>query len=162
MKKRKKISVCFLGVFLAILTMSALVCWIINPVVFYELGDDYAEYADGQYIVKIEQRRPNNEHICTCIIPGKVVDYKYNENQIIVHQVYDKLYTDAYFGLSESDTLSINKHTQDSIKAFVERLRKMNNCYWIIFKKKDSIVGPLNKRDFDAKCKKEGISLKFD
>ena len=123
--------------------------------------DDNAEYVDGSFIVRIEEKHFNDKHIHGFLIPGKVVDYKYDDDHVIVHQVYDKLYTDKFYGLSENDTLSMNEHIKDSINAKIDIYRKMKDCYWIVFNKEKLIIGPLSKRDFDAKCKEEGIKLEF-
>ena len=132
--------------------------------VFVEVEDKNGEYIDGCFVVRIEEKRFNDKHINNIVIPGKVIDYKYNDDYAIVHQVYDKLYTDKFFGLSESDTLSMSEHVKDSINAKIEIYRKMKDCYWIVFFniKKKGIIGPLSKRDFDAKCKEERIKLKFE
>ena len=130
---------------------------------FVGFGDDNNEYVDGSFIVSLEEKRFNDKYIYNTVIPGKVVDYKYNDDYVIVHQVYDKFYTDKFYGLSESDTLSMSEHAKDSIKAIVEIYRNMKDCYWIVFFdiKKKGVIGPLNKRDFDAKCKEERIKLEF-
>ena len=134
-----------------------------NRNVFVGFGDDNDEYIDGSFIVSLEEKRLNDKRIHKFVIPGKVVDYKYNDDYVIVHQVYDKFYTDKFYGLSESDTLSMSEHAKDSIKAIVEIYRNMKDCYWIVFFdiKKKGVIGPLNKRDFDAKCKEERIKLEF-
>ena len=127
---------------------------------FVELGYDYAEEIENYCIVKIiyrvpdKDRNPYQSDPFNTIIPGKVVNYNYDDNHIIVHQRYDRLY-------SFMDTLT-SEHDKDSIIANYEMLKKINNCYWIIYKKKDIVAGPFNKHDFDVKCKKERIKLEFE
>ena len=127
---------------------------------FDELGNDYARDLDDNCIVKITSRSPNGElNTIKTLIPGKVQNCSYDDNHIIVYQKYDKLYSNLDLPLDNDTTVS--EHYRDSIKAGIERLRKMKECYWIIYKKKDIIAGPFNKHDFDIKCKKEGIDLEF-
>ena len=35
-------------------------------------------------------------------------------------------------------------------------------CYWIIDKKKTQLYGPLDKKEFEKKCKKMGVKLKLN
>ena len=125
---------------------------------FDELGNDYAWDLDDNCIVKITSRSPDAYGI-ECLIPGKVENCSYDDNYIIVYQKYDKLYSNLELPLDNDTTVS--EHYRDSIKSGIERLCKMKDCYWIIYKKKDIIAGPFNKHDFDIKCKKEGIDLEF-
>ena len=125
-----------------------------------ELGNDYAWDLDYNYIVKITSRSPNGElNTIKTLIPGKVQNCSYDDNYIIVYQKYDGFYSNHELPLDNDTTVS--EYDRDSIKAGIERLRKMKECYWIIYKKKDIIAGPFNKHDFDIKCKKEGIDLEF-
>ena len=128
---------------------------------FVDLGDDYAEDIEYRAIVKIATRNPN-AYSCDNVVPGEVIDYNYNKNCIIVHQLFHNFYTNVFYIPNEYDTLSMCKHDKDSIKAKIEKLRNMKDCYWIIFKKTNIVLGPFNKHDFDIRCKKEGINLKFE
>ena len=125
---------------------------------FDELGNDYAWDLDDNCRVKITSRSPDAYGI-ECLIPGKVENCSYDDNYIIVYQKYHGFYSNLDLPLDNDTTVS--EHYRDSIKAGIERLRKMKECYWIIYKKKDIIAGPFNKHDFDIKCKKEGIDLEF-
>ena len=127
---------------------------------FDELGNDYARDLDDNCIVKITSRSPDgNMYGIKTLIPGKVENCSYDDNYIIVYQKYHGFYSNLDLPLDNDTTVS--EHYRDSIKAGIERLRKMKDCYWIIYKKKGIIAGPFNKRDFDIKCKKEGIDLEF-
>ena len=164
MKDKKRIGCC-LGIILCVVGFVACVYKMAKfyttlDCCFDELGDDYAVYIDYYSIVKITDRSPDRRmYGIDIIVPGKVENYNYDDNHIIVHQKYDKFYINAYF--FSKDTLSMCKHDKDSIKANFEKLCKMKESYWIIYKKKGIIAGPFNKCDFDIKCKKEGIDLEF-
>ena len=164
MKHKKSIGCCLI----IILCVVGFVAFVYQMAKFYstldccfdELGDDYARDLDHNYIVKITSRSPDRKmYGIEPLIPGKVENCSYDDNYIIVYQKYDKLYSNLELPLDNDTTVS--EHYRDSIKSGIERLRKMKECYWIIYKKKDVIAGPFNKRDFDIKCKKEGIDLEF-
>ena len=162
MKHKKSIGCC-LAIILCIVGFVVIVYQIAKfhstmDYYFDELGNDYAWDLDDNCIVKITSRSPDAYGI-ECLIPGKVENCSYDDNYIIVYQKYDKLYSNLELPLDNDTTVS--EHYRDSIKAGIERLRKMKECYWIIYKKKDIIAGPFNKHDFDIKCKKEGIDLEF-
>lgn len=159
MKKVKKGSI--IGIFTQVIFAFFAItsCFSCGNDFFIELGDDYAEEFENYEIVKITYRVPDRDPYHSdpyeVVIPGKIVNYNYDDNYIIVHQRYDKFYSEKSL-----ETL-ISMHDTDSIIANLEMLKKINNCYWIIYKKKDIVAGPFNKHDFDAKCKKEGIKLEF-
>lgn len=127
---------------------------------FYELGDDYARYPEEHTIIKIVTRFADGQHTFKHLIPGPgdVVEGSYDNNYIIAHQRYDEFYSTIVPAFNSI----INEHNGDSIVTDIEFLRKMKDCYWIIYKKKDIVAGPFNKHDFEVRCKKEGINLKFE
>ena len=112
------------------------------------------------------------------LIPFNVVDYDYNDDYIIAFQIADSraLMLEYCIGVPAGscnnyrDSLyedSINKslhtpHELDSLKKLCKNIMKIGECYWIINKKSEHVIGPMNKKEFSTVCNQRNIKLRLD
>lgn len=121
--------------------------------VFYiDLGNRYA-WLEDRIIYKIKEESEKGIYGDVIIYP-QVLNYNYDDQYIIIYQVYDG--SMAYDISAKQD-----KEEKDSLYAQFEKIKKIKYCYWIIDKKTDQVIGPLRKDDFDRKCQELHIEIKM-
>ena len=121
--------------------------------VFYiDLGNHYA-WIESREVVKITEEKDNALYYDEIIYP-QVLNYNYDDQYIIVYQVYDG--SDYYDILAKQD-----KAEKDSLYAQFDKIKEIKYCYWIIDKETDQVIGPLRKDDFDRKCQELHIEIKM-
>ena len=122
--------------------------------VFYiDLGKDYAWVECNRTIIKIKEETKNSLYGDILIWP-QVLNYDYDDKYIIVYQVYDG--SEFYDVSSKQD-----KKEKDSLLNQFSKLEEMKNCYWIIDKETNLVMGPMTKSDFDRKCKELHVKAKM-
>lgn len=140
--------------------------------VYYDdLGNNYA-WEDHRTIIKITEK--GDKYInYNFIIRPEVLNYDYDERYIIVYQVYSSS-TQIFYGYSwrgdEDSTLyrtiaedgEIVKLPQyDSLVVEYNKIKEIKNCYWIIDKETDEVMGPMRKEEFDRRCKTLNVKAKM-
>ena len=121
--------------------------------VFYiDLGNHYA-WIESREVVKITEEKDNALYYDEIIYP-QVLNYNYDDQYIIVYQVYDG---SDYYDISAKQ----DKAEKDSLYAQFDKIKEIKYCYWIINKETDQVIGPLRKDDFDRKCQELHIEIKM-
>lgn len=121
--------------------------------VFYiDLGNHYA-WIESREVVKIAEEKDNALYYDEIIYP-QVLNYNYDDQYIIVYQVYDG---SDYYDISAKQ----DKAEKDSLYAQFDKIKEIKYCYWIINKETDQVIGPLRKDDFDRKCQELHIEIKM-
>lgn len=121
--------------------------------VFYiDLGNHYA-WIESREVVKITEEKDNALYYDEIIYP-QVLNYNYDDQYIIVYQVYDG---SDYYDISAKQ----DKAEKDSLYAQFDKIKEIKYCYWIIDKETDQVIGPLRKDDFDRKCQELHIEIKM-
>ena len=121
--------------------------------VFYiDLGNHYA-WIESREVVKITEEKDNALYYDEIIYP-QVLNYNYDDQYIIVYQVYDG---SDYYDISAKQ----DKAEKDSLYAQFDKIKEIKYCYWIIDKETDQVIGPLRKDDFDRRCQELHIEIKL-
>ena len=121
--------------------------------VFYiDLGNHYA-WIESREVVKITEEKDNALYYDEIIYP-QVLNYNYDDQYIIVYQVYDG---SDYYDISAKQ----DKAEKDSLYALFDKIKEIKYCYWIIDKETDQVIGPLRKDDFNRKCQELHIEIKM-
>jgi hypothetical protein len=122
--------------------------------VFYiDLGNRYA-WIENREIVKITEEKENA--LCyDVIIRPQVLNYDYDDQYIIVYQVYDG---SSYYDVSTEQ----DKEKKDSLYTLYKKIKNIKHCYWIINKETDQVIGPMRKADFDRKCQELNVKAKMN
>ena len=124
----------------------------VGGVFYIDLGNHYA-WIESREVVKITEEKDNALYYDEIIYP-QVLNYNYDDQYIIVYQVYDG--SDYYDILAKQD-----KAEKDSLYALFDKIKEIKYCYWIIDKETDQVIGPLRKDDFDRKCQELHIEIKM-
>ncbi len=107
-----------------------------------DLGKHYA-WLEDRIIVRITEETEKSLSYDLIIRP-QVLNYAYDDRYIIAYQVYDGGdYYDTCQRVEEKDSLFLQ----------FAKLRQMKFCYWIINKETGEVLGPMNRSDFDRKCR---------
>lgn len=53
-------------------------------------------------------------------------------------------------------------HYRDSVNQWIDKIRKLKECYWIIQKRTKKVYGPLTKREYDKLCNKLDVEKKVN
>ena len=77
-----------------------------------------------------------------------------NISTLQANKVYDG--SEFYDVSSKQD-----KKEKDSLLNQFSKLKEMKNCYWIIDKETNLVMGPMTKSDFDRKCKELHVKAKM-
>ena len=112
-----------------------------------------ASYLQVGNFSKIKEETKNSLYGDILIWP-QVLNYDYDDKYIIVYQVYDG--SEFYDVSSKQD-----KKEKDSLLNQFSKLEEMKNCYWIIDKETNLVMGPMTKSDFDRKCKELHVKAKM-
>ena len=121
--------------------------------VFYiDLGNHYA-WLEDRIIYKIKEESEKGLYGDVIIRP-QVLNYNYDDQYIIVYQVYDG---SDYYDISAKQ----DKAEKDSLYAQFDKIKEIKYCYWIINKETVQVIGPLRKDDFDRKCQELHIEIKM-
>lgn len=119
--------------------------------VFYiDLGNHYA-WLEERMIVKIKEEKQNSLS-CDYLIYPQVLNFDYDNKYIIVYQVYDG---------SEYYYIDPRVEKRDSLLAQFEKVKKIKNCYWIIDKEANRVMGPMTKPEFDRRCEALHVKAKL-
>ena len=110
----------------------------------------------GNYVfVDCDICKENDDGSLYIVIPDEVCDYMYDENYIIAYQRPSFVRADCFW---EYD----NTIDKDSILSVKNECNKIKDCYWIIDVRKNSVIGPMDKRLFEHKCSIIGIKIKLN
>ena len=122
--------------------------------VFYiDLGNHYA-WLEDRIIYKIKEESEKGLYGDVIIRP-QVLNYNYDDQYIIVYQIYDG--DDFFYDISAKQ----DKAEKDSLYAQFDKIKEIKYFYWIIDKETDQVIGPLRKDDFDRKCQELHIEIKM-
>lgn len=124
----------------------------VGGVFYIDLGNHYA-WIESREVVKITEEKDNALYYVEIIYP-QVLNYNYDDQYIIVYQVYDG---SDYYDISAKQ----DKAGKDSLYAQFDKIKEIKYCYWIINKETDQVIGPLRKDDFDRKCQELHIEIKM-
>ena len=124
----------------------------VGGVFYIDLGNHYA-WIESREVVKITEEKDNALYYDEIIYP-QVLNYNYDDQYIIVYQVYDG---SDYYDISAKQ----DKAEKDSLYAQFDKIKEIKYCYWIIDKETDQVIGPLRKDDFDRKCQELHIKIKM-
>ena len=124
----------------------------VGGVFYIDLGNHYA-WIESREVVKITEEKDNALYYDEIIYP-QVLNYNYDDQYIIVYQVYDG---SDYYDISAKQ----DKAEKDSLYAQFDKIKEIKYCYWIINKETDQVIGPLRKDDFDRKCQELHIEIKM-
>ena len=124
----------------------------VGGVFYIDLGNHYA-WIESREVVKITEEKDNALYYDEIIYP-QVQNYNYDDQYIIVYQVYDG---SDYYDISAKQ----DKAEKDSLYAQFDKIKEIKYCYWIINKETDQVIGPLRKDDFDRKCQELHIEIKM-
>ena len=124
----------------------------VGGVFYIDLGNHYA-WIESREVVKITEEKDNALYYDE-IIYLQVLNYNYDDQYIIVYQVYDG---SDYYDISAKQ----DKAEKDSLYAQFDKIKEIKYCYWIIDKETDQVIGPLRKDDFDRKCQELHIEIKM-
>lgn len=134
------------------LLMCYLITSCVGGVFYIDLGNRYA-WIESREVVKITEEKDNALYYDEIIYP-QVLNYNYDDQYIIVYQVYDG---SDYYDISAKQ----DKAEKDSLYAQFDKIKEIKYCYWIINKETDQVIGPLRKDDFDRKCQELHIEIKM-
>lgn len=134
------------------LLMCCLFTSCVGGVFYIDLGNHYA-WIESREVVKITEEKDNALYYDVIIYP-QVLNYNYDDQYIIVYQVYDG---SDYYDISAKQ----DKAEKDSLYALFDKIKEIKYCYWIIDKETDQVMGPLRKDDFDRKCQELHIEIKM-
>lgn len=108
------------------------------------------------------------------VIRAEVLNYDYDDRFIIAYQVYSsrtRFYYDSKSNYSDEDTLLVQLVERngkvveipqnDSLVAQYRKIKEIKNCYWIIDKETDQVMGPMRKEEFDCRCKALNVKAKM-
>lgn len=139
--------------------------------VYYDdLGKKYA-LIESREIVKITGQTDNALYHDVIIRP-EVLNFAHDDRYIIVYQVYSS-WTRDYFGIkSETDSalltsklrncVFVDVPLEDSLAVLYKKIKEIKDCYWIIDKETDEVMGPMRKEEFDRKCKALNVKAKMN
>ena len=125
----------------------------VGGVFYIDLGNHYA-WLEDRIIYKIKEESEKGLYGDVIIRP-QVLNYNYDDQYIIVYQIYDG--DDFFYDISAKQ----DKAEKDSLYAQFDKIKKIKYCYWIINKETDQVIGPLRKDDFDRKCQELHIEIKM-
>ena len=125
----------------------------VGGVFYIDLGNRYA-WLEDRIIYKIKEESEKGLYGDVIIRP-QVLNYNYDDQYIIVYQIYDG--DDFFYDISAKQ----DKAEKDSLYAQFDKIKKIKYCYWIIDKETDQVIGPLRKDDFDRKCQELHIEIKM-
>ena len=125
----------------------------VGGVFYIDLGNHYA-WLEDRIIYKIKEESEKGLYGDVIIRP-QVLNYNYDDQYIIVYQIYDG--DDFFYDISAKQ----DKAEKDSLYALFDKIKKIKYCYWIINKEADQVIGPLRKDDFDRKCQELHIEIKM-
>jgi hypothetical protein len=111
------------------------------------LGGNYV-YVDGDICMTDDD---GSLHL---VIPDDVRNYMYDENYIIAYQRPSLVRADYFWSFD-------NTVDKDSIKSLKNLCYRLKDCYWIICKDNDSVLGPMSYNDYKQKCKKLDVKIKL-
>lgn len=120
---------------------------------YVNLGDDYVYM--NRSIVK--QKKKGDVSEVTFLVTPQVLNFNYDDNYIIAFSLPDKD-DDVRYWIAYGTTSDI----QDSLNMQFEIMKEIGDCYWIIQKKKNKVIGPLTSDEFDRKCREIGVKCKLD
>lgn len=69
--------------------------------------------------------------------------------------------TDGMFDSETRDSVEWI-HYRDSVNQWIDKIRKLKECYWIIQKRTKKVYGPLTKREYDRLCDKLDVKKKVN
>lgn len=124
----------------------------VGGVFYIDLGNHYA-WIESREVVKITEEKDNALYYDEIIYP-QVLNYNYDDQYIIVYQVYDG---SDYYDISAKQ----DKAEKDSLYALFDKIKEIKYCYWIIDKETNQVIGPLRKDDFNRKCQELHIEIKM-
>ena len=125
----------------------------VGGVFYIDLGNHYA-WLEDRIIYKIKEESEKGLYGDVIIRP-QVLNYNYDDQYIIVYQIYDG--DDFFYDISAKQ----DKAEKDSLYAQFDKIKEIKYCYWIINKETDQVIGPLRKDDFDRKCQALHIEIKM-
>lgn len=120
----------------------------------HDIADDY--YLDENHRLLKVTERYEGEILGEFIIPAHILRYQVHNDYVIVQQSPDSADYKSYV---EDEYLSQTE--KDSIRSLYNKMFAIKDCYWIIVRKEDKVVGPLTKYDFDIRCKDFGYDNSF-
>ena len=121
---------------------------------YHELGSGY-RYMNGRIDKELDGGGLGWTPI-EPLIPEKVLNYNYDKAFIIAYQIPSR----EWFDFETENALT--KEKADSIEQLYNIMYDIHYCYWIIDKKKAQLYGPLDKKEFEKKCKIMGVKLKLN
>lgn len=151
-KKRLFVSIVLISVVAVII-----VCiWkVVYSVAFSDLPNPYTELGEGYVYVDHDICKLDSVNNLTLVIPDIVTNYMYDDSVIIVRQ-NPSFVRAAYYWTDE------RKYAKDSVLKIKRTCYEIGDCFWIIQKQKDIIIGPLSKSEYERYCSELNINLKFD
>ena len=120
---------------------------------YHDLGSRY-EYMDGRINKELDGGGLGWTPIKP-LIPEEVRKYNYDQDFIIAYQIPSR----GWFDFEMEN--AITKEKADSIEQLYNKMYDIHYCYWIIDKKNDQLYGPLDKKEFEKRCKNMGIKMKL-
>ena len=119
---------------------------------YYDMGDGYI-YTNRE-IAKSLESGFGYTHI-EPLIPRKVLNFACDKDYIIAYQKPDRV----WFDFAEED---VPKEKVDSLEQLYNKICDIHDCYWIIIKKNGQLYGPMEKKEFEKRCKRMGVKIKMD
>ena len=126
---------------------------------YWDLGDSYL-YENGRINKYIDEKKGS----MSILIPEDVLNFAFDEDHIIAYQIPDSvIYREFYIDIYKdfSDPTIRSQKTTDSLEILLDSMLSIKHCYWIIQKKDCKVYGPMTESDFNRKCKKTKITLKW-
>lgn len=129
---------------------------------YWDLGDSYV-YDNGYVYLQVDKHYKNHKYYEE-LVPYRVLNFGYDENYIIAYQEpdsaqYRRFSIDIYKDFP--DSIKQSQVKIDSLESMLDSMLSIKDCYWIICKKDTKVYGPMTKSDFNRKCKKMKINLKW-
>ncbi len=96
------------------------------------------------------------------VLRNNVEEY---DDYILAYQIPDIAecfeITDGMFDSEACDSVEWI-HYRDSVNQWIDKIRKLKECYWIIQKRTKKVYGPLTKKEYDKLCNKLDVEKKVN
>lgn len=96
------------------------------------------------------------------VLRNNVEEY---DDYILAYQIPDIAecfeITDGMFDSEACDSVEWI-HYRDSVNQWIDKIRKLKECYWIIQKRTKKVYGPLTKKEYDRLCDKLDVKKKVN